>query len=201
MDRDHPWDRVALAYDALVDARGEHSDDPVAAIAAGYGRGENDEFVRPTVIGGYAGMRDGDGVLMGNFRADRVREILAALLDPGFAGFPRPRTVRFTAALGLTDYAETLRPFVAALFAPEELGQTLGELVAAAGLKQLRIAETEKYAHVTFFFNGGDEKVFPGEIRILVPSPHVATYDLKPEMSARELTDKLVEVVASGVTG
>jgi 2,3-bisphosphoglycerate-independent phosphoglycerate mutase len=135
---------------------------------------------------------------MGNFRADRVRQPLAALLDPGFSGFPRPRVVHFAAALGLTDYAESLRPFIAALFAPEELGQTLGELVAAAGLKQLRIAETEKYAHVTFFFNGGEERLFPGEERILVPSPKVATYDLQPEMSADEVTDRLVDAIDGG---
>ncbi len=198
MDRDKRWERVALAYDSLVDAKGEHAADPLAAIEAAYRRGENDEFVRPTAIGDYAGMRDGDGVLMGNFRADRVRQVLAALLDPGFAGFPRPRLVRFAAALGLTDYAESLRPFIAALFQPEELGQTLGELVAAAGLKQLRIAETEKYAHVTFFFNGGEEGLFPGEERILVPSPKVATYDLQPEMSADEVTDRLVAAIEGG---
>jgi 2,3-bisphosphoglycerate-independent phosphoglycerate mutase len=198
MDRDHRWERVALAYDTLVDAKGEHATDPLAAIAAAYDRGENDEFVRPTVIGAFAGMREGDGLLMGNFRADRVREVLAALLDPGFAGFRRPRVVRFAASVGLTDYAETLRPFMTALFQPEELRQTLGELVAAAGMKQLRIAETEKYAHVTFFFNGGEERLFPGEERILVPSPKVATYDLQPEMSADEVTDRLVAAIGDG---
>jgi len=198
MDRDQRWERVALAYDALVDAAGERQADALAAIAAAYGRGENDEFVRPTAIGGYAGMRDGDGLLVGNFRADRVRQVLAALLDPDFAGFPRPRTVRFAAALGLTDYAETLRPFIGALFAPAELRHTLGEIVAAAGLKQLRIAETEKYAHVTFFFNGGEERLFPGEERILVPSPKVATYDLQPAMSADEVTDRLVAAITEG---
>ena len=162
-------------------------------------RGETDEFVKPTAIAGYAGMRDGDGLLMANFRADRVRQLLAALLDPDFAGFARRRRARFRRGPGhgrIFDAA--LNRFHAALFPAEDLTDTLGELVSRAGRKQLRIAETEKYAHVTFFFNGGEEKVFPGEERILVPSPKVATYDLKPEMSAYEMTDKLVAAIGSG---
>ena len=143
-------------------------------------------------------MADGDGLLMGNFRADRAREILSALLDPGFTGFARPRTPRFAAALGIVEYSERLNHFLATLFPPQDLSETLGEVVAQAGLKQLRIAETEKYAHVTFFFNGGEEREFPGETRILIPSPKVATYDLKPEMSAFEVTDRLVEAIESG---
>jgi 2,3-bisphosphoglycerate-independent phosphoglycerate mutase len=198
MDRDKRWERVALAYDALLEAKGERADSAGAAIEAAYARGESDEFVKPTVIGDYAGMRDGDGVAMINFRADRARQILTALLDPHFDGFQRPRVVWFAAALGMTEYSESLNRFMAALFPPQPLADTLGELVAKAGWKQLRIAETEKYAHVTFFFNGGEERVFPGEERVLVPSPKVATYDLKPEMSAPEVTDRLVAAIESG---
>jgi 2,3-bisphosphoglycerate-independent phosphoglycerate mutase len=195
MDRDKRWERVEQAWHALVLGEGERAADGAAAIAAAYAAGKTDEFVPPTVIAGYAGMRDGDGVLCGNFRADRVREILAALLDPGFAGFRRPRTVKFAAALGLTEYSAELNPLMQTLFPPEDVTDTFGEVVSHAGLSQLRIAETEKYAHVTFFFNGGREAEFPGESRILVPSPKVATYDLKPEMSAPEVTEKLVEAI------
>lgn len=202
MDRDKRWDRVALAYDALVEAKGHRAPSADAAIAEAYARGETDEFVKPTVIDGYRGMQDGDGVLMANFRADRVRQMLTALLDPAFPGepdgFTRPRVVAFAAAAGMTEYSTALNRFLAALFPPEQLADTLGEIVSKAGLAQLRIAETEKYAHVTFFFNGGEERLFPGEERILVPSPKVATYDLKPEMSAFEVTDKLVAEIAAG---
>ena len=198
MDRDKRWERLALAYDALVDAKGERAPAAPAAIDAAYARGESDEFVKPTVVGGYAGTKDGDGLVMANFRADRVRQILTALLDPAFDGFARKRVVKFAAALGLTEYSEALDTFVPALFPRQGLASTLGELVAKQGWKQLRIAETEKYAHVTFFFNGGEERQFPGEERILVPSPKVATYDLKPEMSAPEVTDRLVAAIESG---
>jgi 2,3-bisphosphoglycerate-independent phosphoglycerate mutase len=198
MDRDNRWDRVAKAYAALTAAVGEHADDPAQAIEAAYARGETDEFVLPTVIGDYAGMRDGDGVFFANFRADRIREIATALLDPDFSGFPRDKRVAFAAALGLVEYSTDLNRFVATLFPPQDLRGTFGEIVADAGMTQLRIAETEKYAHVTFFFNGGRETVFPGEERILVPSPKVATYDLQPEMSAPEVTNKVVEAIRSG---
>ena len=201
MDRDKRWERVALAYATLVNGEGLRAATADAAIADAYGRGETDEFARPTAIGGYAGMKDGDGIVMGNFRADRVRQILAALLDPAFPGSPdgfeRPRVVKFAAAAGMTEYSTALNPFLVTLFPPEQLTETLGEIVAKAGLRQLRIAETEKYAHVTFFFNGGEERLFPGEERILVPSPKVATYDLQPEMSAPEVTDKLVAAIES----
>jgi 2,3-bisphosphoglycerate-independent phosphoglycerate mutase len=135
---------------------------------------------------------------MGNFRADRARELLTALLDPAFNGFARAKTVRFAAALGLVEYSTKLNEFMAALFAPVPLTKILGEVLSEAGKTQLRIAETEKYAHVTFFFNGGRETEFKGESRILVPSPKVATYDMQPEMSAREITDKLVEAIDAG---
>jgi len=197
MDRDKRWERIEKAYDALVLARGEHAASADAAVAQSYERKATDEFVLPTVIGDYAGMRDGDGVLMGNFRADRAREILHALLDPAFDGFARRKRVSFSAATGLVEYSDALNKFLTTLFPAQTVANSIGELVSKAGLKQLRIAETEKYAHVTFFFNGGEEKVFPGEDRILVPSPKVATYDLQPEMSAYEVTDKLVAAIDS----
>lgn len=198
MDRDKRWDRVALAYDAMVDGKGEPATTPKQAIDRAYAAGLDDEFVKPTVIQGYAGMKDGDGILMFNYRSDRAREILTALLDPLFDGFKRPRFVTFAAAAGMVEYSAALNPLLKALFPPEVIKMGLGETISKAGLKQLRIAETEKYAHVTFFFNGGEERVFDGEERILVPSPKVQTYDLKPEMSAPEVTDKLVEAIGSG---
>lgn len=198
MDRDKRWDRVSKAYATLVDAKGERYASTHEAVQRSYAGGASDEFVLPCVIGDYHGMQDGDAVFMVNFRADRVREMLAALLDPAFKEFPRVRDVRFSAALGMTEYSSVLAPLIPALFPSEPLTNILGEVVSSAGLKQLRIAETEKYAHVTFFFNGGREQEFPGEERILVPSPKVATYDLKPEMSAPEVTDKLLEAIASG---
>jgi 2,3-bisphosphoglycerate-independent phosphoglycerate mutase len=199
MDRDKRWDRVEKAYAAMVEAHGETAPDATAAVERSYAAGKDDEFVLPTMIGNYAGMKDGDGLIVGNFRADRVREIATVLLDPKFAGFVRSRTVHFAAAAGLTEYSTELNRFMTTLFPPENLVETFGEVVADAGLRQLRIAETEKYAHVTFFFNGGREEQFAGEDRILVPSPKVATYDLKPEMSAIEVTDRLVEAIDGGV--
>src|SRR6266446_5774546 len=192
MDRDKRWDRVAKAYRVMTAAAGERADDPVKAVEAAYARGETDEFVLPTAIADYQGMRDGDGLFFANFRADRIRQIAAALLDPDFSGFEREKCVAFAAAVGLVEYSTELNRFLATLFPPEDLSDTFGEIVADAGMTQLRIAETEKYAHVTFFFNGGRETVFPGEERILVPSPRdVKTYDLKPEMSAEEVTQQL----------
>jgi 2,3-bisphosphoglycerate-independent phosphoglycerate mutase len=198
MDRDKRWDRVEKAYLMLTEAVGHRALDPLAAVEAAYARGETDEFVLPTAIGDYAGMAEGDGLLLANFRADRIREIGAALLDPGFSGFARNKLVDFSGALGLVEYSEELNRFLTTLFAPENLDDTFGEIVSRAGLTQLRIAETEKYAHVTFFFNGGRETVFPGEERILVPSPKVATYDQQPQMSAPEVTDKVVGAIRSG---
>ncbi len=198
MDRDRRWERIELAYQALVDAEGERAPDAPGAVAAAYARGESDEFVRPTILDGYGGMRDGDGVAMANFRADRARQILSALLDPVFSAFARRRVARLSAGLGMAEYSRELNRFLSAIFPPAELTNVMGELVARAGLKQLRIAETEKYAHVTFFFNGGEERRFSGEQRILVPSPRIATYDLQPEMSANELTDRLLGAIESG---
>lgn len=198
MDRDQRWDRVEKAYNLIVSATGTATDDTVAAIRASYAAGITDEFIEPMALNGYAGVRDGDGVLMGNFRSDRAREILQALLDPGFEGFARTRIGAFKAALGVTEYSTAHNAFMATMFPPASLDNILAGLVADAGKKQLRIAETEKYAHVTFFFNGGEETPFPGEDRVLIPSPKVATYDLQPEMSAHEVTDRLVEAIGAG---
>ncbi len=195
MDRDRRWDRVAKAYNVLVDANGAHFTDPDDAVRDAYAYDVFDEFVLPAAIGDYAGMRDGDGILCFNFRSDRVREILGALLEPGFDGFPRARVPHFVAAVGMTRYSDELAPFMDVMFPPEPLDHLLGEITSAAGRTQLRMAETEKYPHVTYFLNGGQETRFPGEDRIMVPSPKVATYDLQPEMSASELTDKAVAAI------
>jgi 2,3-bisphosphoglycerate-independent phosphoglycerate mutase len=197
MDRDKRWDRVAKAYSAIADAQGARFPNAIAAIQKSYAENVNDEFVLPCVIGDYAGVHDGDALLFANFRPDRAREISTALLDPEFDGFPRARVVHFSAAAGMTEYSDALMKQMTALFGSEEITETLGEIFAECGLKQLRIAETEKYPHVTFFMNGGREEQFQGEDRILVPSPKIATYDLKPEMSAYEVTDKLVAAIAS----
>jgi len=198
MDRDNRWERVSKAYDVIVDGEGTAFVDPAAAIADAYAKDVTDEFILPAVIGGYQGMRDNDGVLCFNFRADRVRELLGAMLDPKFSGFARTRVVKVAAAVGMTEYSDALSAFLDALFPPQSLTNILGEVVARAGRTQLRMAETEKYPHVTYFLNGGREDTYPGEDRIMVPSPKVATYDLQPEMSAPELTDKAVAAIDSG---
>jgi 2,3-bisphosphoglycerate-independent phosphoglycerate mutase len=198
MDRDKRWDRVEKAYRAMAEAEGERFPDAGAVVAKAYADGVTDEFVVPAVVGDYAGMRDGDAILCFNFRADRVREILMALVDPAFDGFTRPRVVTFSALVGMTEYSTELDRFFKALFPPHNMTGLLGEVVAKAGRTQLRMAETEKYPHVTYFFNGGKEVPFAGEDRIMVPSPKVATYDLQPEMSEPELTDKAVAAIESG---
>ena len=198
MDRDKRWERVSKAYAAIVAAEAPRFATAEGVVADSYAHDKSDEFVVPAVVGDYAGMRDGDGVLCFNFRADRVREILLALLDPKFSGFPRPRTVEIAAAIGMTHYSEELDALMQAIFTHDDLARVLGEIVANAGRTQLRMAETEKYPHVTYFLNGGREEPYRGEDRIMVPSPKVATYDLEPEMSAPELTDRAVEAIASG---
>ncbi len=198
MDRDKRWDRVSRAYALLTKGKGARFPTAKAAMEDSYAHDRTDEFVEPAVIGDYQGMKDGDGVLCFNFRADRVREILGALLDPDFDGFARPRIIRFAAALGMTEYSTELDKLLDVLFPPERLSNVLGAVTAAAGRTQLRAAETEKYAHVTYFLNGGREEPFTGEERIMVPSPKVATYDLQPEMSAPELTDRAVAAIDSG---
>ena len=198
MDRDKRWERVAKAYDTIVAAEGPRFADARMAVSDAYSKQMFDEFIVPAVIGNYAGMHDGDGVLCFNFRADRVREILAAMIDPAFSGFARKHVVRFAAAVGMAQYSEELDKRMQTIFPPQTYPNILGEVVAAAGRTQLRMAETEKYPHVTYFLNGGREEPYSGEDRVMVPSPKVATYDLQPEMSAPELTAKAVEAIRSG---
>jgi 2,3-bisphosphoglycerate-independent phosphoglycerate mutase len=197
MDRDQRWDRMQPAYRAITDAEAEfRSDDALAALQAAYARGETDEFVKPTVVGAGAKFADGDAVVFMNFRADRARQLTACFVQPDLpasplktAGFARPRAIALSRFVCLSEYDANLPASVA--FASEDLRNTLADVVAANGLTQLRIAETEKYAHVTFFLSGGREALLAGEDRVLVPSPKVATYDLQPEMSCPELTAKL----------
>ncbi len=198
MDRDKRWDRVEAAFAAIVKGEGRKAADPVAAVEAAYARGETDEFVQPTVIGGYEGAKDGDGLLCLNFRADRAREILSALGEPGFDGFDVSARPAFSAMAGMVSYSERHDAFMPALFPPEPIEDTLGEWVAKQGLKQIRLAETEKYPHVTFFLNGGEETPFGGEDRFMAPSPKVRTYDLRPEMSAAEVAAALVAGIEGG---
>ncbi len=198
MDRDNRWERITLAYNAMMLGEGEKAQNAEDAINASYAKKVFDEFVVPAVIGDYKGMKDGDAVLFANFRSDRAREIMYALADASFDKFERPKTVKFAAVVGMTEYSVDHNRFVTPIFPPEQLSNIFGEVVSKAGLTQLRIAETEKYAHVTFFFNGGEERLFEGEERILIPSPKVATYDLKPEMSAFEVCDALVNAIDSG---
>jgi 2,3-bisphosphoglycerate-independent phosphoglycerate mutase len=197
MDRDKRWERVGKAYEAIVAADAPRFDTAQAVVADSYAHDKSDEFVVPAAVGNYQGIRDGDGVLCFNFRADRVREILLALLDPRFSGFARSRTVKIAAAIGMTPYSEELEALMQAIFPHEDLHHVLGEVAADAGRAQVRMAETEKYPHVTYFLNGGREEPYRGEDRIMVPSPKVATYDLQPEMSAPELTDKAVAAIGS----
>jgi len=197
MDRDKRWDRVEKAYDLITQAIGTRAANAVQAIKDSYTASVNDEFILPVALGDYSGMKDGDGILFTNFRADRAREILMALLEPAFDGFTRNKTISFAAVAGMVEYSDALNKRMTALFPPKQIESSLGEIVSKAGMTQLRIAETEKYPHVTFFFNGGREEPFPGEERIMVPSPKVATYDLQPEMSAFALTDNVVKAVAS----
>lgn len=198
MDRDKRWDRVEKAYRGMAFGDGTSHPTATLALEAAYQAGETDEFVTPRILGDYAGMKDGDAILMANFRADRAREILTVFTDAAFDGFNRGALPAFADVCGLVEYSAALRDGVSAMFPPENPENTLGEFLSAQGRKQLHIAETEKYAHVTFFFNGGREEPFAGEERILVPSPKVATYDLQPEMSAAEVTDRLVAEIAAG---
>lgn len=198
MDRDNRWEREALAYQAIVNGKGDHAEDPVDAIRSYYAAGKTDEFLPATVIGDYAGMHDGDGLFFINFRADRAREILRAIGEPGFAEFdtgPRPKLAEM---LGMVDYSERHNAYMSTMFPKRDIVNTLAEWVSDHGLRQFHIAETEKYPHVTFFLNGGKEPPEPGEDRYMAPSPKVATYDLQPEMSAAEVTEHLVAAIGAG---
>ena len=198
MDRDNRWDRVARAYGAIVGGEGAHAPDARAAVAVSYAKGEMDEFLAPTVIGDYTGAKDGDGVFCLNFRADRSREILAALAAPGFDEFVTGVRPVWAAMLGMVEYSDTHTTYMTTAFPKRHLVNTIGEWVAAQGRTQFRLAETEKYPHVTFFLNGGREVPFAGEARAMPLSPQVATYDLQPEMSSVEVGDRLVEAILHG---
>lgn len=197
MDRDNNWDRVEKTYAAMVYGEGEKADCPVCAVKNSYDKGVTDEFVVPVVVDGGAQVKPNDSVIFFNFRPDRAREITRTFVDPEFKGFERRNGFFPVNFVCMTQYDATM-PNVDVAFKPQTLKNTLGEYVSNKGMTQLRIAETEKYAHVTFFFNGGVEKQYEGEDRILVKSPAVATYDLQPEMSAYEVTDKLVPAIESG---
>ena len=195
MDRDKRWERVQMAYDAMVYGEGHHSSDPVAAVAESYANGVTDEFVEPVVIDPDGTISDNDSIIFFNYRPDRAREITRAIVDPDFDGFAREFFP--TTYVCNTEYDASM-PNVLVAWPRIAVKNGLGEYLSSMGMTQLRIAETEKYAHVTFFFNGGVEKQYPGEDRVLVPSPKVATYDLQPEMSAFEVCDKCVERIESG---
>ena len=197
MDRDNRWERVKLAYDAIVNGEGNKDPDPVAVMQKSYGAGVTDEFIVPTVVTEGAGIKAGDSVIFFNFRPDRARELTRALVDPDFAGFEREKGFFPLTYICMTQYDATM-PNVEVAYRPESLANTLGEYLSRLGKTQLRIAETEKYAHVTFFFNGGVEAPYEGEDRVLIPSPKVATYDLQPEMSAYAVTDEAVRRIESG---
>jgi 2,3-bisphosphoglycerate-independent phosphoglycerate mutase len=198
MDRDKRWERVERAWKLLVDGVGEHeAKDAIEAINAAYARGETDEFVAPTKLADFQPIQDGDGVIFFNFRADRARQFCHALVNPAFSGFKqakRPKVLLVT----FTQYDTELDPYSSAAYPPQDLKNILAEVVSSKGWKQLRTAETEKYAHVTYFFSGGREEPFPGEDRLLVPSPKVATYDLQPEMSAHAVIRGFVEAIKAG---
>lgn len=198
MDRDNRWERVAEAYEAMVHAKGLHAASAHAAVTAGYNRSETDEFITATVIGDYAGARDGDGLFCLNFRADRAREILAAMAAPLFAAFDAGARPVWAACLGMVEYSEAHNAYMTTVFPSREIVNTLGEWVAKHGKRQFRLAETEKYPHVTFFLNGGEEQPETGEDRYMAPSPKVATYDLQPEMSCAEVTDHFVQAIQDG---
>ncbi|WP_102223948.1 2,3-bisphosphoglycerate-independent phosphoglycerate mutase [Acidimangrovimonas sediminis] len=195
MDRDNRWDRVALAYHAMVHGLGEECDTAAGAVEAAYGRGETDEFIHPSVIANAPGMKDGDGLFCLNFRADRAREILRAIGEPGFAEFDTGTRPKLAGLLGMVDYSEKHNAYMTTAYPKKVVTNTLAEWVAAKGLRQFHTAETEKYPHVTFFLNGGKEDPEQGEERYMAASPKVATYDLQPEMSAPEVAQHLVGAI------
>lgn len=197
MDRDNRWERVSLAYHAMINGLGAECDTAEAAVRAAYARGESDEFIEPTVIDDAPGVQNGDGIFCLNFRADRAREILRAIGEPGFTEFETGKRPQLAALLGMVEYSEGHNAYMQTCFPPRDIANTLGAWVAKHGRRQFRLAETEKYPHVTFFLNGGKETPEAGEDRYMPLSPKVATYDLQPEMSAPEVTDKLVEVIGA----
>jgi 2,3-bisphosphoglycerate-independent phosphoglycerate mutase len=193
MDRDKRWDRIDLAYNAIIHGDGAKFNTPIEYTHNAYKEGITDEFIMPASHNNYNGLEIGDAIFMVNFRADRARQLLTAILDPNFESFDRGTLPEISGALGMVSYSNVLDQWMEICFPPEVLSNTLGEYVAKKGLRQLRIAETEKYAHVTFFLNGGREEPFEGEDRMLIPSPKVPTYDLQPTMSAKQVTDAVLE--------
>ncbi len=198
MDRDNRWERVSTAYDAMINGTGSHASDAVSAVTQSYEIGKTDEFITATVIGDYTGVKKGDGFFCLNFRADRAREILAAIANPDFDGFDRGPLAPLSALLGMVEYSAAHNAWLETVFPKRKIVNTLGEWVAKHGLSQFRLAETEKYPHVTFFLNGGKETPEEGEDRHMPKSPNVATYDLQPEMSAPEVTDAFVKAIEKG---
>lgn len=192
MDRDKRWDRTEKAFLTLTQGQGQVASSATEAVTNAYARGENDEFVLPTVVDGFNGLiTPNDGLIFFNFRPDRARQLVRALHETAFDGFKRPDSWRPVSLVSMTQYDQTFTDIPAA-FGPEFVDVPIGQVISDAGLRQLRIAETEKYPHVTYFFNGGEERVFPGEERVMIPSPKVATYDLQPEMSANGIADEAV---------
>lgn len=198
MDRDNRWERVAEAYDAMTHAKGRSAATAHDAVTQAYNQSETDEFIGATVIADYAGMKDGDGMFCLNFRADRAREILRAIGEPGFDAFDTGTRPTLASLLGMVEYSDGHNAYMTTVFPARDIQNTLGAWVAKQGLRQFRLAETEKYPHVTFFLNGGKEAPEDGEDRYMAPSPKVATYDLQPEMSADEVTENFVKAIESG---
>lgn len=198
MDRDTRWTRVQRAYDAIVLGRGETAPVAATALTQAHMRGETDEFIAPTVLEGYGGAKDGDGLFCLNFRADRAREIMSAIGDPAFDAFDTGTRPKWAALMGMAQYSDAHEDFMSTVYPKPEILNTLGDWVAQHGLRQYRIAETEKYPHVTFFLNGGEEVSFAGEDRFMPKSPNVATYDEQPQMSAPEVTERLVAAIHDG---
>ena len=195
MDRDNRWERVSLAYDAICSAQGEKYSNSLEGLQASYAKDVTDEFVEPRIVGDYQGIGDNDGLVFFNFRADRARELTKAIILPNFDGFERKRKAEDLSMVTLTAYEAGLEKHLDIAYPPQRLDNTLGAYLSSLGKRQMRIAETEKYAHVTFFFNGGVEAPHDQEDRKLIPSPKVATYDLKPEMSAQEVADSVIEAM------
>ena len=197
MDRDNRWDRIKKSYDLIAYGKHERKANNISsAVGLAYKNNETDEFISPTLIGNYSGIKTDDSLMMINFRADRVRELLSALLNPNFNKFKKiDNSPLITNSLGMTEYSKEISSFMKSIFVRDEIKDTLGDIISKANLKQLRLAETEKYPHVTFFFNGGSETVCEGETRIMIPSPKIPTYDLKPEMSAEEVEFQLIKAI------
>ncbi len=193
MDRDNRWDRIKLAYDAIIEGSSAQDDCPLESIKKSYDKKVTDEFFKPKNFSNYSGVEEGDGFFITNYRADRVRELLSSIFDKNFENFKRNKFVNFSHALSMVEYSKRLKKIITPILEPQKVKNNLGEILSNNNLNQLRIAETEKYAHVTYFFNGGIEDSYKGEDRVLIPSPRVETYDKKPEMSAMELTIELTK--------